>query len=108
MGYYDDTDLNYYYYMASQFSTSDRWFSPVMTRTAPNREYLIAATSQGDVYPIGTDSADQSYLTATTIFQKLQNAGITWKIYVNTDNTPCATDPTPQCLLTLSSQNRSG
>lgn len=102
LGYYDDTDLNYYYYMASQFSTSDRWFSPVMTRTAPNREYLIAATSQGDVYPAGTDSADQSRLTATTIFQKLQNAGITWKIYVNTDNTRCANNPTPQCLLTLS------
>lgn len=102
MGYYDDADLNFYYYMASQFSTSDRWFSPVMSRTGPNREYLIAATSQGDVYPIGTDSSDQSYLTATTIFQKLQTAGITWKIYVNTDNTPCASDPTPQCLLTLS------
>ena len=102
MGYYTDSALNYYYFMASDFSTSDRWFSPVMTRTASNREYLIAATSQGDVYPIGTDSADQSFLTATTIFQALQNAGITWKIYVNTDNTPCATDPTPQCLLTLS------
>ena len=51
MGYYDGTALNYYYYMASQFGTSDRWFSPVMTRTGPNREYLIAATSQGDVYP---------------------------------------------------------
>ena len=102
MGYYDDTDLNYYYYMASQFSTSDRWFSPVMTRTAPNREYLIAATSQGYVYPVGTDSADQSLLTATTIFQKLQSAGITWKIYVNTDNTACASNQTPQCLLTLS------
>jgi phospholipase C len=101
MGYYDDTALNYYYYMASQFSTSDRWFSPVMTRTGPNREYLIAATSQGDVYPVGTDSADQSFLTATTIFQQLQNAGITWKIYVNTDNTSCASDPTPLCLLTL-------
>jgi len=102
MGYYTDTDLNYYYFMASDFSTSDRWFSPVMTRTSPNREYMIAATSQGYVYPIGTDSGDQSLLTATTIFQELQNAGITWKIYVNTDNTSCASDPTPQCLLTLS------
>jgi phospholipase C len=102
MGYYDGNDLNYYYYMATQFSTSDRWFSPVMTRTSPNREYLIAATSQGRVYPNGTDSADQSLLTATTIFQELQNAGISWKIYVNTDNTPCSGSPTPQCLLTLS------
>jgi phospholipase C len=102
MGYYDDSSLNYYYYMASEFSTSDRWFSPVMTRTASNRDYLIAATSQGYVYPIGTDRRDESLLTATTIFQQLQNAGITWKIYINTDDTPCATDPTPACLLALS------
>jgi phospholipase C len=102
MGYYTDADLNYYYYMASQFATSDRWFSPAMSRTAPNREYLIAATSQGDVYPIGTDSGDQSLLTATTIFQKLEAAGISWKIYVSTDNTSCASNPTPQCLLTQS------
>lgn len=102
MGYYTQADLNYYYYMASLFATSDRWFSPVMTRTAPNREYLIAATSQGDVYPIGTDGGDQSLLTATTIFQKLESAGVSWKIYVNTENTACASNPTPQCLLTLS------
>ena len=102
MGYYTDADLNYYYYMASQFSTSDRWFSPVMTRTQPNRDYLIAATSQGYVYPIGTDSGDQNLLTATTIFQELQNAGISWKIYVNPANSSCATNPTPQCLLALS------
>jgi phospholipase C len=102
MGYYDDTDLNYYYFMASEFATSDRWFAPVMTRTSSNRDYLIAATSQGYVYPIGTDSADQALLTATTIFQELQNAGITWKIYVNPENTPCASNPTPQCLLKLS------
>jgi phospholipase C len=102
MGYYTDADLNYYYFMASKFATSDRWFSPVMTRSAPNREYLIAATSQGYVYPIGTDSGDQSLLTATTIFQELQNAGISWKIYVDPDNSPCASNPTPQCLLTLS------
>lgn len=102
MGYYEDTDLNYYYYMASQFATSDRWFSPVMTRTQPNRDYLIAATSQGYVYPIGTDSGDQNLLTATTIFQELQNAGISWKIYVNPASSSCASNPTPQCLLTIS------
>ena len=102
MGYYTDADLNYYYYMATQFSTSDRWFSPVMTRTQPNRDYLIAATSQGYVYPIGTDSGDQNLLTATTIFQELQNAGISWKIYVNPANSSCASNPTPQCLLTIS------
>ena len=102
MGYYDGNDLNYYYFMASQFSISDRWFAPVMTRTQPNREYLLAATSQGDAYPIGTDGGDQSLLTATPIFEALQNAGVSWKIYVNPKDSACASDPTAQCLLGLS------
>jgi len=105
MGYYDDTDLNYYYFMASNFAISDRFFSPTMTRSQPNREYLIAATSQGYAYPIGSDSGDQKLLTAQTIFQSLQDAGISWKIYVNTDNTACASNPAASCLVTLSYVN---
>ncbi len=103
MGYYTGDDLNFYYFMASNFATSDRWFSPVMTRTHPNREYLYAATSQGDVYPVGTDSGDSQRLTATTILQELQSAGISWKIYVNPQYSPCGGPPyDPTCLLGLS------
>lgn len=103
MGYYDGSDLNYYYFMASNFATSDRWFNPVMSRTHPNREYLVAATSQGDAYPIGTDQGDSQLLTATTIFQELQSAGLTWKIYVNPTNTGCSGPPyDPACLLQTS------
>jgi phospholipase C len=103
MGYYDGGDLNYYYFMASNFATSDRWFNPAMTRTHPNREYLIAGTSQGYAYPVGTDQQDQALLTATTIFQELQGAGISWKIYVNPQNSNCSGPPyDPACLLTLS------
>jgi phospholipase C len=80
MGYYDGNDLNYYYFLASNFATSDRWFSPVMTRTQPNRMYMLAATSQGHAYPL---RAGSQLLTAPIIFQELQNAGITWKIYVH-------------------------
>jgi phospholipase C len=104
MGFYDGGDLNYYYFMASNFATSDRWFNPVMTRTPPNREYLIAATSQGYAYPIGTDTNDTALLTAPTIFQELQTAGITWKIYVDPQGSSCSGPPyDPACLLTLSS-----
>ncbi len=103
MGYYTATDLNYYYFMASNFATSDRWFQPVMTRTHPNREYLYAATSQGYAYPVGTDSRDSHLLTAPTILQELQTAAITWKIYVNPQNSTCTGPPyDPACLLTLS------
>jgi phospholipase C len=103
MGYYDGTDLNYYYFMASNFATSDSWFNAAMTRTQPNREYMIAATSQGYAYPIGTDSNDKALITAPTIYQELQAANISWKIYVNPTNSGCSGPPyQASCLLSLS------
>ena len=104
IGYYDGGDLNYYYFMASNFATSDRWFHPVMTRTPPNRANLIAATSQGYAYPMDTDSRDMALMTAPTIFQELQTAGVSWKIYVNPQGSACSGPPyDPACLVTLSS-----
>ena len=102
MGFYDGGDLNYYYFMASTFSTSDSWFAPVMTRTQPNREYLIGATSHGYVYPIGSNANDMALIPTAPIFQELQQAGITWKIYVNPKGTSCQSNPTSQCLFQFS------
>jgi phospholipase C len=99
MGYYDGDDLNFLYFMASNFATSDRWFHPAMSRTNINREYLLGATSGGYVYPNGTDAADTPQLTSETIFEDLQNAGITWKIYVNPEGTGCTSPYTAQCLM---------
>jgi phospholipase C len=99
MGYYDGTDLNYYYALASAFSTSDRWFAPVMTRTPPNREYLIAGTSHGYVYQRGNNAADSALIPSETIFEALQNAGISWKIYVNGGGATACDDTDIQCLL---------
>ncbi len=79
MGYYDGTDLPYYYFMASNFATSDRWFSPTMSRTQPNRMFLIAGTSAGFAYPPPPGSPP---LPNQTIFDLLQAAGVTWKVYV--------------------------
>jgi phospholipase C len=103
MGYFDGSDLNYYYFMASNFATSDRWFSPVMDRTQINRMYLLAATSAGHAYPL---VAPETPLSVTTIFEELQNAGITWKIYVDPAGTSCPTDPTPACLYNYSYINQ--
>jgi phospholipase C len=95
MGYYDASDLNYYYFMASNFATSDRWFSPALDRTQVNRMYLLAATSQGYAYPPGTNGNDQGGLTVPTIFDQLQKASISWKIYVTECTTaPCAAQTT--------------
>jgi phospholipase C len=102
IGYYTGDDLNYYYFMASNFGTSDNWFNPIMTRTNSNREALIAGTSQGYVYPVGSNSNDQNLLTAKTIFEELQDAGLSWKIYINPTNSSCTGPPyDPSCLLTL-------
>jgi phospholipase C len=97
MGYYDGGDLNYYYFMASNFATSDRWFSPAMTRTQPNRMYLLAATSHGHVYELGVTSSPP--LADKTIFQLLQEHGISWKIYVHPGPSGCTSTA---CLLSMS------
>ena len=75
MAYYDGEDLPFYYFMASSFGTSDRWFSPVMTNSPSNHMYALAGTSMGHAYGTGG-------LTNPTIFDLLQSAGVTWKIYV--------------------------
>ena len=79
MSIYNGSDLPYYYFLASNFGTSDRWFAPAMSRTQPNRLYMLAGTSAGHAYPPPPGSAP---LTNPTIFDSLQAAGITWKVYV--------------------------
>jgi phospholipase C len=76
MGYYDDSDLPYYYFMATQFAMSDHWFSPVMTNTPANRMYAMAGTSHGVV------NKPLTQINIPTIFDELQQANITWKNYV--------------------------
>ena len=81
MGYYDDGDLPYYYFMASNFATSDRWYSPVPARTHPNRLYWMAATSQGWIIP------PDRQIPAKPIFALLDAAKISWKVYLGGKNT---------------------
>ena len=47
MGYYDDSQIPYYYFLATQFATADRFFSPLMSKSEPKHLYSYAATSQG-------------------------------------------------------------
>lgn len=78
MGYYDQTDLPYYYELATQYATSDRWFSGVMSSTIPNRMYLFAGTSFGHVGPAQPPSGGW---TQPTIFDHLDQAGVSWWYY---------------------------
>ncbi|HMD20767.1 MAG TPA: alkaline phosphatase family protein, partial [Alloacidobacterium sp.] len=81
MGYYDQSFLNYYYYMASQFALSDRWFSPVSTKSIGNRiATFTGGTTQGLVKDPGGDD-HLSQLDIPNIFQELDTAKVSWKIY---------------------------
>lgn len=78
MGFYTGADLPYHYWLATEFATSDTWFSPAPTRTQPNRYYMVGATSGGYAYPI---MSPEPLIQAKTIFDSLQAANISWKIY---------------------------
>jgi len=81
MGYYDQGFLNYYYYMASQFAVSDRWFSPVSSKSIDNRiAAFTGGTTQGLVNDPGSDD-HLPQLNIMSIFQELQQANVSWKIY---------------------------
>jgi phospholipase C len=89
MGYYDQDFLNYYYYMASQFAVSDRWFSPVASKSVPNRiATFTGGTTQGLVFdPGNNDHLPQ--LNIPTIFNELDTAKVSWKVYYTVTDDDC-------------------
>jgi phospholipase C len=89
MGYYDQGFLNYYYYMASQFAVSDRWFSPLSSKSIPNRiATFTGGTTRGLVFDPGTDD-HLSQLNIANIFQELDQANVSWKIYYTVTQGSC-------------------
>src|SRR5262249_28618195 len=75
MGYYDQTDLPFYFGLYNTFATGDRYFSSVQTQTWPNRLYLLAGSSFGYI------RNDSTTLSFPSVFNILDQAGITWRIY---------------------------
>jgi phospholipase C len=91
MGVFDESILPYYYFMAAQFAIGDKWFSPIPSNSPPSRLYEIGATSDGLVHAKnrGLDST-----LHPPIFKRLEDAGISWKVYytdVNDAGTPNTT-----------------
>jgi phospholipase C len=66
--------------LARQFAVFDHWFCSVPGETWPNRNFLHAATSDGE-----SDIEIRLY-TDCTIFERLEEHGKTWHIYH--DDTP--------------------
>ncbi|MGA7592014.1 MAG: alkaline phosphatase family protein [Candidatus Sulfotelmatobacter sp.] len=97
MGYYDQGLLNYYYYMASQFAVSDRWFSPVSSKSTPNRiATMTGGTMQGLVQDPFVNDRFTNQLNIETIFQELDQNSVSWKIYYSITEGGC-TDVDGDC-----------
>jgi phospholipase C len=68
--------------LAQEYAVCDRWFASVPGPTLPNRAFSIGATSLGRV------DMNPNYLSLKTVFQLLDEHGVSSKIYY-TDYTLC-------------------
>lgn len=69
--------------LAREFAVYDRWFAAVPSQTYCNRSFFHASTSHGFVVN-HTDGSYEKWLTAAkapTIFNRLEEAGISWRVY---------------------------
>ena len=87
MSYYTRSSLPFHYALAEAYTICDHYHCSVMGPSNPNRLYLWT----GMIDPNGAgggpaiDNSEPGF-TWTTYPERLQNAGITWKVYQQTDN----------------------
>ena len=78
MGYYDDTELSFYWNLADQYVLYDRFFSSAMGGSFTNHLYWVAGIPDASAgQPI-----DQYLAGRKTIFDLLEARGVSWKFYV--------------------------
>jgi phospholipase C len=91
MGYYTRDDIPFQFALAETFTVCDTYFCSVMGPTWPNRLYWMTGTidpggTRGG--PVISNSAPKPY-TWTTYAERLQAAGVSWKVYQQTDDYGC-------------------
>ena len=101
LGYYDDRDLPYAWNLADRYVLFDRFFASARGGSVWNHVFAISATpgnrSANELPPAG-------YPDTTTIFDRLEQAGIPWRFYVkdydatNTIENPVLGDRSAQLL----------
>jgi phospholipase C len=67
--------------LARGFATFDHWFCEVPSQTFANRSFMHAASSSGFVNNLSPAESFPVHNTAETIFERLDRAGLTWKVY---------------------------
>ena len=85
MGWYDESDLPFYYALASTFAIADHYHASVPGPTWPNRLFLYSATSFGEthnlVYPSQTAAAFPA--NVVSIVDQLEAQHTTWMMYTD-------------------------
>jgi len=88
MAYYARSDLAFYYALADAFTVCDAYHCSVLGPTNPNRLYLWSGTI--DPSGIGggpvIDNDESKARTWTTYPERLEAAGVSWKVYQEADN----------------------
>ncbi len=77
MGYYDDRDIPYYWNIADQYVLFDHFFSSSTGGSKANYQYWVSGSSSADSTADTSNASD-----LPTIFDRLQQAGVSWKFYV--------------------------
>ncbi|HEY3937830.1 MAG TPA: phospholipase C, phosphocholine-specific [Bryobacteraceae bacterium] len=89
MGHYVREDLPFYYALADAFTICDQHFCSSLTGTTPNRLYLWSGTireQQNASSPANVRNENVGYTAPahwTTFPERLEDAGVSWKIYQN-------------------------
>ena len=87
MGYHDQTDIPYFYWLAKNFGISDAHYCDLLGPTWPNRFFFYGGTAWGN-----TKTGDLAFLNlpfldndrhskADKLMDQMEAAGRTWKIY---------------------------
>lgn len=80
LGYFDETDIPFYYGLARTFALSDAHFSSVMGPTQPNRQFYWAGTSFGAISN-GLAPLEVHGKPVQTLFSRLDDAKVPWLSY---------------------------
>jgi phospholipase C len=79
MGYYDDRDIPYMWNVADEYVLFDRFFSSAAGGSRVNHMFWVTATAGN---PLKDAVPEGGYGDLSTIFDRLEEKGISWKFYV--------------------------
>jgi len=92
LGYYNREDIPFYYALADAFTICDQNFCSSLTPTTPNRLHLWTGTVRakpGAKAHVNNDDTDYASEASWTTFpERLEEQGISWRIYQNEISLP--------------------